>query len=141
MRPPNWIALVLALLMSAAFSQSHAKFDQAFSRCMKANDQGSLGTSHCYGDQLNRLEIHQKSLIQKLETRFKSPKTEGMRYDEALIELKKSQNAWIEFVRADCFLGDSIFGIGNAARFEIMHCHIDHYFVRNSRLKKLLADS
>ena len=132
------IAVLCIVQVGSLFAQSSAAVDDRFKRCMRLNDQGSMGTGRCYAEQLNRLTKKQEDLLLRLEAKFKLLASEGVRHDDAVDELKKSQLAWKEYLRADCALGDSLFGLGNGAPFEEMTCQINHIYARNLRLSKLL---
>lgn len=128
---------IFMALVFTSLSATAQIADPAFQRCMKSNEQGSMGTTRCYGGYLQRLEKEQQAMVAVIRKALERPAPEGANYGAASVNLTKSQAAWSSFVDADCALGDDVFGLGNAAATAALDCRVKHYEIRNKQLKAL----
>lgn len=87
-------------------------FDGSVIDCRRP--QGRIGYMVCAGVKLNDLEREMTGLYTKALRSFDRPPEEGVDYEAAKEALVESQISWVRYAKADCALGEALFGPGNA---------------------------
>lgn len=124
--------LVLALVGQTAASEKTLK------KCLKESPGATMAS--CYFEENRVLRRQQRELLSKIRTELTVCKIHWMGYypDQALKELKLSQQSWEQFVKHDCEYRTLTFGQGTAASPDHEYCHMRHLKERNKRLSEAL---
>lgn len=109
-------------------------FDGAVTDCQKP--QGRIGYMVCAGVQLRDLEREMAALYSKILRSFNRPPEDGIDFEAAKKALAESQSSWMRYAKADCALGEALFGPGNAGAPVAMDCQVSHV---KSRIRQLQA--
>jgi len=109
-------------------------FDNAVNDCRAP--QGRLGYMVCAGAKLNELERQMSVLYAKALRSLDRPPEEGTDFVAAKEALVESQRAWVRYAKADCALGEALFGPGNAGAPVALDCQVNHL---KSRIRQLQA--
>ena len=123
------------LLFVLAISLWGAPQDQpSFQACL-ADDPGTVGTTVCYGDDLERKKTEHYAVLARIDRKLEVLPAEGaVRPDEARRALGEAQRLWTAFVDADCTAGQALFGEGNAFALARLACEAEHVEARTVEL-------
>ena len=85
---------------------------------------------------MRQLECEMSVLYAKALLSLDGPPEEGGQFGNARVALIESQRAWVRYAKADCDLGEALFGPGNGVALVAMDCQVNHL---KSRIRQLLA--
>lgn len=122
--------LLLAVLMSLSATEPG---QTDLGACLSENG-GMLGSTICYGDDLERKRAEQQAILLRIDQKLQALPADGVRPDEARRELAEAQRHWSEFVDADCMAGEALFGEGNAFNLSRLACDAEHVQTRTAQL-------
>ena len=111
-----------------------ACFERAVFDCKKP--QGRIGYIVCADLKLRDLEREMTALYSKIMRSFNRPPEDGMDFEAARKALAESQSSWMRYAKADCALGEALFGLGNGAAPVAMDCQVSHV---RTRIRELQA--
>lgn len=133
----NMRPLILCLLMLVTLI-AYAKED-ALSRCLR-DAGGALGRPPCWEKEAVRHRSQLGNLLIELESELKTCEITLANYSvkNAVVHLKKSQQAWLMFIQHECAYVDATFGPGTDSWYAGVECEVERYKDRSEVIRTKL---
>ena len=85
-----------------------------------------MGYVACGDAAQKKIDVEANRRYERLLKKYERPDAEGMKYEQARVNLGNARKAWELLTTEECNLEESLFGLGNGNAGVMVDCYYEH---------------